>query len=235
MSGHADSEFAVGATVALIAATSFATRTAQASAPKLLVFLHVAVKQRALQGALQGGLPGTDVTAVGRIGDFERALMAGTDAVLASAPVLSSFKLRIRLQGSRAGSAEEKYSLIGVGSEPNSERVASVGALDLLGRDGTNAFVHGLLGTTPRIERVSKVEDLLPLLQMQRVDAILLPARLFTEIKSASKLVLVPKELQKTVGLPAVAAVSPVGDSVAASVGRMPVSLAKMLGVDSWR
>ncbi|HMA96520.1 MAG TPA: hypothetical protein VKP30_27735, partial [Polyangiaceae bacterium] len=219
MSKPADSGLAIGAAVALAATASLATKTAHAAAPKLLVFLHVAVKQRALQSALQGGLPGTEVTAVGRVGDFERALKAGTDAVLASLPVLSSFRLRVQLQGSRAGASDEKYALIGVSAEPNPAKVASVGALDLLGRDGTNTFVYGLLGAAPRVERVSKVEDLLPLLQMQRVDAILLPSRLFAEVRSASKLLLVSTELRKTVGLPAVATVTPSGDAVAASVG----------------
>lgn len=225
----------LGAAGALLVAASLATKTAQASSPKLLVFLHVAVKQRALQSALQTGLAGVDVTAVGRIGDFERALKAGTDAVLAAPPVLSAFKLSAKLRGIRAGASEEKYSLVGVGAEPVANKVSVVGALDLLGRDGTNAFVQSLLGSLPRVERVSKVEDLLPLLQMQRVDAILVPTRLLVEIKAASKLALVQTELGKTVGLPAVAALNAAGETVAASIGRMPTALARMLGVESWR
>jgi len=58
-----------------------------------------------------------------------------------------------------------------------------------LGRDGTNAFVRGLVGSNVKVERVAKVEDLLPLLQMQRADAVILPSRMFSEIKSTSSLV----------------------------------------------
>jgi hypothetical protein len=203
--------------------------------PKLLVFLHVAVKQRALQVELQAALQGVDVTAVGRIGDFERTRKEGADAVMALPPVLAAAKLSIKLRGARGGNVEEKYSLVGVGTEPDASRISSVGALDLLGRDGTNGFVRGLLGSTPRIERVSKVEDLLPLLQMQRVDAVLLPTRLFFDVKTASKLALVQKELGKTVGLPAVAAVTAAGEQIIAAIKRMPTAVAKNLGVDSWR
>ena len=45
--------------------------------PRLLVFLHVAAKQRAFQTELQAALPGIVVTAVGRTGDFDRALGEG--------------------------------------------------------------------------------------------------------------------------------------------------------------
>ncbi|HEY5959973.1 MAG TPA: hypothetical protein VIV60_25645, partial [Polyangiaceae bacterium] len=204
----------LGIASALLLATTVTVRDAKAEGGKLLVFLHVAVKQRALQGALQSALSGIEVTAVGRVGDFERGLKDGADAVLAIPPVLSAFKLNAKLRGTHAGSPDEKYSLVGVGAEPDASKIASVGALDLLGRDGTNGFVKGLLGASPRVERVSKVEDLLPLLQMQRVDAILLPTRLFAEVKTASKLVLVNKELSKTIGLPAVAAVTPSGEAI---------------------
>jgi hypothetical protein len=220
--------------VALLAA-SLVARSSVAANPKLLVFLHVAVKQRALQGELQAALSGIEVTAVGRIGDFERSLKEGTDAVLAIPPVLAAFKLQASLRGARGGNVEEKYSIVGVGAEPIPSKVAAVGALDLLGRDGTNGFVRSLLDASPRVERVSKVEDLLPLLQMQRVDAVLLPSRLFFEVKSASKLALVQKDLTKTVGLPAVASVTGAGAQVANAIAKMPPGVAKTLGVDSWR
>ena len=44
---------------------------------KLLVYLHVAVKQRAFQSLLGAGLSGVAITAVGRVADFERALHTG--------------------------------------------------------------------------------------------------------------------------------------------------------------
>lgn len=202
---------------------------------RLLVFLHVAVKQRAFQSELQGALPGIDVTAVGRIGDFERLLRDGTDAVLALPFVLTSYKLSPGLQGLRGGSNEERYSLVGVGMAPDPAKGGSVGALDLLGREGTNAFVKALLGGSPKVERVSKVEDLLPLLQLQRVDAVLLPSRLLRELTSASKLALVAKELAKGVGLPAAATAGAAGVQVLSALSRMPVRVSNILGVDQWR
>ncbi len=217
------------------ALVALATREALADGGRLLVFLHVAVKQRALQSAIQGGVEGVTVTAVGRIGDLERGLQEGQDAVLTLPAVLASKNLSAKLQGVQKGAADEPYCLVAVDHAPNPTEVKSVGALDLLGREGTNAFVAGLLGAQPKVERVTKVEDLLPLLQMQVVEAVLLPSRFLAEVRAASRLELAPTELSKRVGLPAVASVGPAGDQVIAAISKMPPGTLKGIGVDAWR
>lgn len=206
-----------------------------ATALRLLVFLHVAVKQRALQTELAAAMGGIVVTAVGRIADFDRALQDGQDAVLTLPVVLAAYGLAPALRGIRQGSPEERYALVAVDVVPDPARISSVGALDLLGRERTNAFVHGLLGANPKVERVTKVEDLLPLLQMQRVDAILLAARMFTELEADSRLKLAQRTLAATVGLPAAAKVGAGAVEVLAALKRLPGSVSSILGVDEWR
>lgn len=221
----------VGAAVGL---SLLASRTAQAQAPKLLVFLHVSLKQRAFQSLLQSALSGVDVTAVGRVADFERALSESPDAVLTLPMVLSARRWVTQVQGQRNGSSEEKYALVGADATPDPARTKSVGALDLLGREGTGAFVNKMLGVSAKVERVTKVEDLLPLLQLQRVDAILIPQRLFADVKSASRINLVARELPSAVGLPAMAGLGPGASSIGAGIARFPLGLSQTMGVDSW-
>jgi hypothetical protein len=201
---------------------------------KLLVYLHVAVKQRAFQSLLGAGLPGVTTTAVGRVADFERALQDAPDAVLTLPVVLAAQGLTPALRGLTRGSTEERYALVGTGSPPEANRVASVGALDLLGRDGTNRFVKRLVGQQARVERVTKIEDLLPLLQMQRVDAVLLPARLVGDLRTASRLPLVQRDLELTVALPAAANTGPAGAAVLTAISKMPKDVSKLLGVEEW-
>lgn len=214
--------------------TLLLAREVKATERRLLAFLHTAVKQRALQSELGAALPGVVVTAVGRVADFDRALRAGQDAVLTLPAVLSARGLAPRLRGQRQGSAEEKYSLIGADVAPDPTRVSSVGALDILGREGTTEFVHGLVPGRPRVERVAKVEDLLPLLQLQRVSAILLPSRFYAEIHALSRLKLAQRELAALVGLPAVASVGPAASEVIAAVSRLPRKVTMPFGVDEW-
>ena len=205
------------------------------AAPKLLVFLHVAVKQRAFQGELQAALAGIDVTAVGRIGDFDRALKEGPDAVLTLPVVLSARGLSVSLRGRRQGSPEETYALVAADSAPDPAKIQSVGALDLLGRDGTDAFVKRIVGRQPKVERVTKVEDLLPLLQMQRVDAILLAARFVAELRKASRLNLAQRDLPTQVELPAAANLGAGGQQILGALSRLSAQLSYAVGVDEWR
>src|SRR3954464_5763375 len=88
---------------AVLGISLLASGTSQAQAPKLLVFLHVSLKQRAFQGLLQSALPGVDVTAVGRVADFDRSLADSPDAVLTLPLVLQARGLSVRVQGRRAG------------------------------------------------------------------------------------------------------------------------------------
>lgn len=202
---------------------------------RLLVFLHLAVKQRALQGEFQAALPGVTVTTVGRVADFERALQQGQDAVLSSALVLQARHLKLQLRGYRAGAADESYALLGPDKQPDPGKIRGVGAVDILGREGTTSFVRDMLGSTPKVERVTKLEDLLPLLQMQVVDAVLLPTRLVAALKQTSAMKLMERNLAKRVGLPAVSSLTPLGSSALVAVAKLPKTFNERLGVDEWR
>lgn len=221
-------------TLALGVAALATSSEASAAEPKLLVFLHVAIKQRAFQSELQAALPGILVTAVGRVADFLRAL-GEQDAVLTLPVVLAAQNLSPKLRGARQGSTEEKYSIVSTGAARDPAQLSAVGALDLLGRDGTMSFVHQLLDAKPKVERVTKVEDLLALLQMERVDAILIPSRLFSEIAQGSRLPLAERALPKLVGLPAAVAVRPLGEQVLPALSKLPASIKRGLGVEEWR
>jgi hypothetical protein len=222
---------AVGALAALLLSTG----TANAGGGRLLVFVHVASKQRALQALLKDALPDLTVTTVGRVADFDRAIEEGQDAVLTLPIVMQARNISPKLRGYRGGSPDERYSLVGADVPPDPAKVSTVGALDLLGREGTNAFVQGLVGSQPKVERVTKVEDLLPLLQMQRADAVLLPSRLFGELKSTSSLNLAQKELSGLVGIVAVASLTDGGAQVVAEVSKLSGDAARVFGVESWK
>jgi hypothetical protein len=195
----------------------------------------LSVKQRALQGELQAALPRLTVTAVGRVADFDRALSQGQDAVLAAGPVLEARSLAPRLQGYRLGQREEAYALVAAGRTPDPAQAVVVGALDLLGREGTTTFVHNLLGAQPKVERVTKVEDLLPLLQIERADSILLAERLVPELQQSSQMKLLARELEKRVSLPGVAVLNAQGAEATRDVQKLPQAISKSLGVDEWR
>jgi hypothetical protein len=209
--------------------------TARAAGARLLVFVQTAVTQRAFQSMLQSALPDLSVTAVGRIADFDRAIEEGQDAVLTLPVVMEAHGMTPVIRGRRGGEVDEPYSLVGVDVPPQASTVKTVGALAILDRDGTTKFVRDLVGPQVKVERVTKIEDLLPLLQMQRVDAVLMPSRLFSEIKSTSALNLAERELATRIGLPAIASLGPAGGRAVDRAAKLSGGPARVMGVDSWQ
>lgn len=209
-------------------------RVAEARAAKLLVFVQTSIKQRALQQLMQDALPNLSVTTVGRVADFGRALEEGQDAVLTLPIVMRARGITPQVLGRRAGASDEPYGLVGANGPPAVGSLKTVGCIDMLDRAGTNALVRDLLGREVKVERVTKVEDLLPLLQLSRADAVLLPTRLFADIKATSSLNLELRELPARLGLPAIAGVGPAASDAVRDAAKLAGKAAKLLGVDSW-
>jgi hypothetical protein len=134
---------------------------AQASKPIVHVFLQLDAKSSVVEKTLQQQLPDLGVIVFGRFRDFEESLTSGhPDAVLSIAPVLAGRGATASLQGQRAGKSTEPYVLASV-NQPLQGSLAgkTIGVVDLLGRDGTQAFLSGLLKTTDiKIKRVAKIE-----------------------------------------------------------------------------
>ncbi len=212
---------------------ALATKPAQAASVRLLVFLHLDMKQRALQELLSGALSSVEVVAVTRHGDLERQLPEA-DALLALEPVLAASRLSPASLGVAGGRTTEPYVLLGAhGFDPGN--LKKVGALDLLGRRGTSTFVETVVGVNVEVERVTKLEDLLPLLQFQMVDAVLVPERRAASLKAKSQLALTTSRASREVGLPAVSVIKAGGSAITEKLRRLPAPICSQLGVDSWR
>ena len=208
--------------------------------PRLIVYLHTEVKSRALEVVLTRQMPGIEVTVCGRYRDFTRELSKSHDAALALEPVLQANALTGDLRGIRGGRDTEPYVLLSSEGTIDAARFPSLvlGAVDVLGREGTTELVKSLLGleTAPEIKFVIKSEDLLPLLQFQSANAVLLPEREAVRTKTLTKLDLQITPLGTRVGLPAVAFRSDAGRQlIRPLVLGLDSATNGKLGVDSWR
>ncbi|HEY8923865.1 MAG TPA: hypothetical protein VIU64_05740, partial [Polyangia bacterium] len=151
---------------------------AQTARPVVHVFLHVDAKSSVVEKTLQQQLPQLSVTVFGRLRDFEERLAASPpDAVLSVGPVLRHHAQAVSLQGYREGKSVEPYLLASI-NQPMEGSLdgKTIGVVELLGREGTQAYVSDLVKSTRvKIKRVAKVEDLLPLLEFSAADGVLLP------------------------------------------------------------
>jgi hypothetical protein len=203
----------------------------------LFVFVPLDVPARTLEKKLGASLPGVTITVFGRYKDFENAVERDhPDAVLSLRPVLELRKLTPVLQASTGGKASETYVAMTVG-DTGGLAGKTLGAVDLMGRKDTTSFYARLLAMPDlKLTWVTKTEDLLPLLQFQTAQAVLLPQRSAAALRSKSQLDLRTAGLPSIeVGLPALAVTGPGGAVVREAVRKLPRDLNLMIGVDQWR
>jgi len=180
------------------------------------------------------------VLVVSRHRDFTDEVGRHPDAALAVQPVLRDQGWASELTGTRGGSDSEPYVLLSIGAGVDLEHTALLvlGAVDLMGRERTGSFVTRLLGGTgpQSIKYVIKTEDLLPLLQFQSVNAVVLSERDATRMKGISKLDLRVTPLAPRVGLAAVAFITPRGrNTIKTAIHGLSAETMSKLGVDAWR
>jgi hypothetical protein len=205
----------------------------------LYVFPFTDMSPHALQSMMSEAMPGVEVTVFGRAGDFrERLQSSAPDAAIAPAPVLEALGHRVQLQGTMRGQPTEPYILMSA-QTLNLGSLASktIGSVDLVGRSELPAFVGSVLhlSSSPKIQRVTKVEDLLQLLRFGKADAVLLPERLVAGLKTKTKM---DVEVLRIPG----AAVARTGVAFPGSrakleryVRALPQGVMRELGLDGWQ
>ncbi len=217
---------------------------AEEALPAVFVFLQVDVKSSALEQALQKELPGLTVTVFGRLRDFQDAVATkNPDGIVAIAPLLELAQVKPALQGVRGGKEWEPYMLVmGASAGGDDSRKASlagktVGIVDLLGRDATQAFAASALGTSDvKVKRVAKIEDLLPLLEFSAADAVLIPSSAVKRFTERTRLAMTVRELPNArVGLPAVAVRNEkTRATILRAIQKIGADTRSLLGVDNW-
>jgi hypothetical protein len=211
-------------------------RASAADALTLYVFVHTQTNAQALEKALEAALPGVAVSAFSRVRDFEAQIRQRPDAVLSLPAALHAQGCTVHLQGMRGGATTESYVLLAT-APVTPAGVRSVGAVDLLGRAQMPGFVGNLLGgNTPAVTLVTKLVDLLPLLQLNKVDAVILPQRSVAWLRARTRVDLKITDLPGAqVGLPAVSFLTPEGHRLRELIVKAAAGLLTEIGVETWR
>lgn len=207
----------------------------------LFVFYPIAERPNVIQTKLSEVCPGIEVTVFGRISDFDATVKENPpDAILSKPVVVQLFQnYKIQLQGVRQGNTEESYVLLSVdkGVDVNGLSDATIGMIDILGRKEMALFVEGFFSSAPKLKRVTKMEDLLPLLTFNMCSAILIAENAVGYFKSISQLnfVITPSPGMKT-GIIALAVKngSNAGQIINA-IKEMGSGVNTLLEVDSWK
>ena len=212
---------------------------AQTRRPVVHVFLPLDATSSVVGKMLRDQLPALDVTVFGRFRDFEDALAKHPDAVVAITPVLDYQREKVTLQGQRGGKSMEAYVLASVGQPlDGSLSGKTIGVVDLMGREGTQMLLAGLVKVNDiKMKRVAKVEDLLPLLEFATADGVVLSSASLPRLSERTRLGVRTRELAGAmVGLPAIAVLNPATrDVVVSSFEKLDLATKRLLGIDGWR
>jgi hypothetical protein len=210
------------------------------SAESLYVFIPTEVRANALQASITEVCSNVDVTVFGRAKDFQKKVSAEPpSAIMSLLPVVeSSAGFSISGRGELNSATEASFVLVSVDEPIDITTIGTkkIGVVDILGRKPMVKFVSELFKTPVKLKRVTKVEDLLPLLNFGAVDGIFISDTLFQALKSKSNLNLVSTPLDIKIGLAAVAVKDAASKSkITECVSKFNSDLNNTIGVDKWR
>jgi hypothetical protein len=206
----------------------------------LFVFVPTDVRAKAMQQDISEVCSDITVTVFGRGKDFrEEVAKSPPDAILSLLPVIDrSSPFETIMRGVQNGYTEEEYVLVSVDKALDLGQIQTkkIGVVDLLGRKPMGEFVSQLFQADIKLKRVTKQEDLLPLLTFGSVDAIFVSERLYRQIKNRSNLNLISTSLNIKVGLVSAAlASSAAKEKIVSCLKKFDAKINGTLGVDQWR
>ena len=170
--------------------------------------------------------------------DFTEAVRIDTPDAVITKPQLIPFlsMYNIKLNATCKGSTKESFFLLSVDNALNCVNLSdlNIGILDFLGRNNINTLTDNLISGTPKLKRVKKIADLIPLMSMKLVDGIIASASQVAYIKSRSQLTFHEIKCKNDQGI-AVLACFKEGDDIVNRLKELPSELALMIGVDGWK
>lgn len=219
-----------------LGAAAVLTTSVSAAGQSVYVFAVNDRRARAVEQDLSHALSGMSVTVFGRIADFVESVQRNNpDAILAPELVLRELNISTVLQGTLGGETTEQFSVMCEKSHA-AQSATSIGAVDLLGRREMPGLVQKLMGsrTTPKVVRVTKVEDLLPALTFNSAEAVILPSRLVGSLRARTSMALSITQPQSA-RLGCLCAGGRGANSIASALRSAPRDTLSQLGVDGWR
>jgi hypothetical protein len=209
---------------------------ANVQASKLYVFYPTTVRPQVLQSAIADACPGVEVAVFGRYSDFIAQIQLDPpDAVLTKPQLLAQMSaFEADLTAYKGGAADEPFVLLSLGSPVVPARAAAmtIGVIDFLGRKGMDDFAAQCLSAPVKLKRVTKLEDLLPLLSFGMADAVLVSKQ------QASYLMSTTTQKMSVTELPSARSgilVLGTRKGVRQVVGAETLRKLSVLGVETWR
>lgn len=208
---------------------------------KLYVFMAGKSDSDTLKAKLAAQLTGIELFVLDRVRDFKaKVQLEPPDAILSYGPVVQDYRnYPVAISGTFKGKKYEEYFLLSEDHPVSADSLShiTVGVLDFMGKKSLTKFVHGRLKATPKLRRVTKFEDLLPLLNLKLADAILVSKRDEKLIRTASKLNLVTTEIAEAkIPLPALGIrEGKAAAQLVTAIENLDAETNRQMGIEKWQ
>ncbi len=172
----------------------FGILTAVSSQEKLYVFYPSTLHFQSMQDSMTNSIQGINITVFDRYDSFAAKMKSEPPDAVITKPELIEEQFSnyiVSLKGERNGTTEGKYVLVSIEKPVPIESVNTetvIGVIDILGRAGMKSFSKQYFPLEPKLKRVSKIEDLLPLLSFEFASGIMIENVFVDYFKSTSQL-----------------------------------------------
>lgn len=159
------------------------------SATELQVYLTstIAVSERDKALKADGALSGTNVTVFGKFREFSSSVKISKPTYVIAPSSFSAINKDYKAvyQFGLNGQSKFKYLVLSSKAEWSKNKMSSgsVGIVDELGRTETKKFIQSNVGEFKRVKRVTKADDLMPLLVLENADYIIICPKNYDVLK----------------------------------------------------
>lgn len=211
-----------------------------ANAADIYIFKPSNEKATTVQEVIQGSCKDVNIIVFGRVKDFLKQVEAKKPSGIVSLlPVVKHHgDYNVVSKGSLDGATHDNYVLVSIDIPVDIAQIDTMklGVIDILGRKGMTTYISDLFGKKIAIKRVTKTEDLAPLLTFKAVDALLITQTVFDTLKQSSELNFVSTKTELTIGLSTVATIQDdAKEAIEKCVSELPPEANTILGVQSWK
>ncbi|MCP4220728.1 MAG: hypothetical protein GY765_39235 [bacterium] len=208
---------------------------------KLYVFYPNEIRPKIIRRQLSEACPGIEITVFGRYKDFKaKVIWDSPDAIITKTPLIKQLEgYNIRFNGIRDSKTNEHYVLLSIEKPIALPDLSThyIGTVDFLGRKEMKGFVENILSRPAKIKRVTKLEDLLPLMTFKMAEGILITEKEVEYFEEISKLNFVRTKL-KNIGTGIVALATHKGSKarvVMEALKKIPEKTNMLLGIQEWK
>jgi len=212
-----------------------------AYANKLFVFYPATLPPKIIQKQMAEACPDISITVFRRFKDFKAQIkLDPPDAILTKTGVLEHIGgYTIKIRGTRYGLITEPYVLLSVKDKIDPANISGlkIGVFSILDRKNMLKLLDQYFTPSPKLKRVTKMEDFLALLQYQTAKALLIPENHVSYFKERSNLNFVVTPVPK-MHMEIIALAVKEGKSspmVVEAIKGIPQKALSLLEVDNWQ